>query len=685
MRMKKIYLMVFLCFTLTGFAQQGEWTWIHGDAAPNQPGNYGTQGVSSPSNKPPAIYEGCEWTDHNGNFWLYGGQHTAGNFYSDLWKYDPLINEWVWVNGPGFLNQPPVYGTQGVPSPANNPGGRGWAPSSWVDNDNNLWMFAGCDLGTADMNNLWMYNTTTNEWVWMKGANFPGSPGSPGIMGVPNVTNEPSARHECTCSWIDAGGDLWFFGGYGLGQTDDLWRYNIASNTWTWMKGDPLNGNPPVYGTIGIPDPANTPGARNSYSRWADRSGNLWLFGGVFYNSGSYNDVWKYSIASNEWTWMKGPAVTDDAGNYGLLCVEDSANNPPSHNENRSCWMDSCGNFWAFGGVTATGTYPSKNDLWRYSPVTNNWTWVSGNMGTNDPGSYGTIGVSSPANRPPARMGSYAWQDADGNLWMGFGQTPNSNNYRNDLWRYVPDPACAGCSLIPVALFSAPNHICPGTCTDFINLSQFATSYLWSFPGASPSTSTDANPVGICYNTPGNYGVTLIVGNSVTSDTLTLNNYITVYPYPSPQGIVQNGDTLFANAGAVSYQWYFNAMVIPGATDYFYVAPGSGDYYVVATDGNGCEVEAAIFDVIAGIENNFSSRVIIYPDPVTETLEIKNWKGSLPIRINVYNVIGEKIYSSLAGEPLVIDCAEFPAGMYFLEINSAGNTFRVRFMKATNK
>ena len=40
-------------------------------------------------------------------------------------------------------------------------------------------------------------------------------------------------------------------------------------------------------------------------------------------------------------------------------------------------------------------------------------------------------------------------------------------------------------SALPVALFSAPNHICPGTCTSFNNLSLNATSYLWSFPGAN--------------------------------------------------------------------------------------------------------------------------------------------------------------------------------------------------------
>ena len=39
----------------------------------------------------------------------------------------------------------------------------------------------------------------------------------------------------------------------------------------------------------------------------------------------------------------------------------------------------------------------------------------------------------------------------------------------------------------PIAIFSAPNHICPGTCTAFINHSINGTSFLWTFTGASPS------------------------------------------------------------------------------------------------------------------------------------------------------------------------------------------------------
>jgi len=241
----------------------------------------------------------------------------------------------------------------------------------------------------------------------------------------------------------------------------------------------------------------------------------------------------------------------------------------------------------------------------------------------------------------------------------------------------------------PVAQFNAPHHICPGTCTDFINLSQNATSYLWSFPGATPSTSTDINPASICYNSPGSYTVSLIATNATTSDTLTLNNYITVYPYPPPQGILQSGDTLFANQGAVSYQWYLNGVIIPGTTNYYHVALQSGDYNVVCTDANGCEVEAVIFSVVASMGNEISSgNTGIYPNPVRGKCTIHNAGFTMDamVKISVFNIIGEKIYSDDNCRPasdgqLVVDCRTLPPGLYCLEATTDEKIIRKQFIK----
>ncbi len=238
----------------------------------------------------------------------------------------------------------------------------------------------------------------------------------------------------------------------------------------------------------------------------------------------------------------------------------------------------------------------------------------------------------------------------------------------------------------PVALFNAPHHICPGTCTDFTNLSINGTSYEWTFAGANPSTSTDANPTNICYNTPGNYSVSLIATNVIGSDTLTLNNYMTVYPYPAPQGIAQNGDTLFANQGAVSYQWYHTGVLIPGATDYFYIADASGDFNVVATDSNGCEVEAAIFDVVASVQSTVSNdQLAIYPNPVADKCTIRNSQFTMgaAVTIKVLNILGVAVQSEIRNQKseMNVDTHALPSGIYWLEVSSGEKIFRTKFIK----
>ena len=235
----------------------------------------------------------------------------------------------------------------------------------------------------------------------------------------------------------------------------------------------------------------------------------------------------------------------------------------------------------------------------------------------------------------------------------------------------------------PVALFSGVNHICPGTCTDFINLSTNANAYEWTFTGANPSTSTDENPVGICYPTPGTYPVSLIAAGAGGSDTISLNNFMVVYPYPPPQGITQTGDTLFANPGSATYQWYFDGNLIPGATDYFYVAQANGDYNVVCTDANGCEAEAAAFNIFVGVRPSDKAQLLgIYPNPVRESffLEFQDANG-LAAELSVYNMPGEKISMPERKRPLEVDCHLLPPGIYWLEINSGSDISRIKFVK----
>jgi len=260
----------------------------------------------------------------------------------------------------------------------------------------------------------------------------------------------------------------------------------------------------------------------------------------------------------------------------------------------------------------------------------------------------------------------------------------------------------------PVASVATAAPVCPGTCVNFINLSLNATSYQWSFPGGMPSSSIAINPTGICYSTPGNYPVTLIATSQSGSDTLVLPNFITVYPFPPTQAITQIGDTLFAIPGATLYQWYLNGNMINGATDFYYIAGASGNYNVVATDSNGCEVEAVINNVIAGLSSPYiygdkskgeGSMLTLYPNPVSETLSVIRYPpalltkgaaglfGTANSEISVYNMLGEKAIDVLPGDnksesEMTIDVSRLLPGIYFIEVSCDGKIFRAKFVKS---
>ena len=695
-------LIVFLfCVSVTniGVAQGGMWTWVHGDSIQNSMGNPGVMGIADPGNIPPAMYEPCYWIDNNDNLWIYGGFRATGQLYAALWKYNPYTNLWTWVQGSSTPNQNPVYGTQGIPSPSNTPGSRNCS-LTWTDANGNLWMMGGYTIANATLGDLWKLDTTTLEWTWMNGSTLTGVTGNL-VLGIPSSTNYPRAVAETACAWTDSQDNLWYYGGiksYYLSYFDEVTKYNIATNEWTHVRGTAVNSQP-VHGIQGIPAPTNDPGSRIVYAHWKDAADDFWFMNGstVFGSAEDHNDVWKYNHTTNEWTWMAGPQAANEQGSYNTFCNSSTGDHPAARSEDKAVYKDSNNRVWMYGGTTANSN-DNFNDLWVFSPDSLQYKWIHGTNSINQAGVYGQLNVPSPLNIPHSRDGAILFGDSLCNIFLYGGITRHPTGTFNDVWKFSPDTSCIPCNMnVPTAMFSAPGMICPGTCTDFTNLSNNATSYQWTFPGATPFTSTDVNPLNICYNLPGSYDVTLIASGPNGSDTLLIVNYITVYPYPAAQSIAQSGDTLFANAGSVSYQWYYNGNVIPGATNYLYVASQSGNYNVLATDSNGCEVEAAIFDVIAAVSPlsfGEGSGVRLFPNPVTKELKIKS--AGLIIgtatEISIYSVLSQKIFTAWPSPCLVganeqqqevsFDVSKLPAGIYFLELFAGEKIFHAQFVKS---
>jgi N-acetylneuraminic acid mutarotase len=395
-----------------------EWTWMSGSNAPpcaivegnpscGQAGVYGAPGTAAAGNTPGGREYAASWTDANGHLWLFGGNgfDSSGNLgvLNDLWELDPSTNQWTWQGGgntvPGSgYGLAGVFGTEGVFSSSNHPGGL-MLDVVWHDHSDHAWLFGGWGddaTGTNGLpNNLWQFESSPAEWAWMDGSsNFSAvwpQPTVYGAMGTPAAGNLPGSRWEGT-TWTGPDNKLWLFGGQGYdskgnsGYLNEFWQYDPSTNEWAWMAGNSTMNCAPgsenqncgiggAYGTLGVPSAVNLPGGRTDASQWTDADGNFWLFGGYGYNGNSIysvlNDLWKFDPQKAEWTWIGGSSLGDQGGTYGTLGTPSSANMPGSRHAAAS-WTDLDGNLWLFGGnaLDANGTIGEPNDFWRYTPAT---------------------------------------------------------------------------------------------------------------------------------------------------------------------------------------------------------------------------------------------------------------------------------------------------------------------------
>jgi N-acetylneuraminic acid mutarotase len=480
----------------------GQWTWVGGSSTVpsqlgSQPGVYGTLGTPAPGNTPGGRNYALGWTDNNGNLWLFGGLlfSTQQSYFNDLWKFDPAIGEWAWMSGSSTVgsNCPVIstvtncgssgtYGTMGTAAAGNTPGGR-YQAENWVDSSGNLWLYGGIGFDAngnwGALSDLWEFSPSTSEWAWMGGNSIVpvsavcsscilGQPPVPGTLGMPAAGNTPGGLWMAQ-NWTGNNGNLWLFGGWGYNTNgnaalpNDLWQFNPSSNEWAWMGGSSDFGSntvPGTYGVLGKPAAGNIPGSRWLGASWTDTGGNFWLFGGQGYDAsdpeGILNDLWEFNPSTSQWAWMGGSSTLNCAnmpqtycnqpGVYGTLGVP-AAGNIPGSRLLAFNWRDLNGNLWLFGGqgFDANSNWNVLNDLWKYSPAKNEWTWMGGlnTVGTVPTGGgvYGTLGTPAAGNQPGRRSGGVSWTDKKGNFWLwgGVGLDANiTDGYLNDLWVYQP-------------------------------------------------------------------------------------------------------------------------------------------------------------------------------------------------------------------------------------------------------
>lgn len=223
------------------------------------------------------------------------------------------------------------------------------------------------------------------------------------------------------------------------------------------------------------------------------------------------------------------------------------------------------------------------------------------------------------------------------------------------------------------ALFSCPTttnaNVTPGGVATICNYDTLlltansaVASYAWNTGDTTQTISVTA---------AGNYYTTITnnVGCTATSNVVT----VVVNPSPAQPTIVQNGNTLQCSP-ASGYQWYFNGVLIPGASNNIYTATIDGGYTVQITDSNGCSSLSDPYNYSSvGMQETISDKtihVIPQPNDGRFTLEGIGRNGG---KLCLINMMGERVYEATFTDPQII-LPVILRGIYILEISSNNRT-----------
>lgn len=141
-------------------------------------------------------------------------------------------------------------------------------------------------------------------------------------------------------------------------------------------------------------------------------------------------------------------------------------------------------------------------------------------------------------------------------------------------------------------------------------------------------------------------------------------------PPPAIPVISLNGNDLVSTT-AVTYQWYVNGVLIPGATLQTYTPSQNGIYVVRITDANGCVFEYSSgfkYPSSLGVQNlKWQSEVGLYPNPTNGVFRIEG----IPFNENQYEIsitdaVGKLILKQ--NNNAVIDMSGTMDGVYFVTL-----------------
>eukprot|EP01135_Chromosphaera_perkinsii_P011125 Nk52_evm34s2340 gene=Nk52_evmTU34s2340 len=359
-------------------------------------GVWGSLGIESSSGQiSPRAYSAMICT--SSKLYIFGGygKDSAANvgYLSDTWSLNFANGYFTWVSGDNTKNSAPVKGASGVFDSSHHPGGRSHF-ASWVDSTSGKWFIFGGEGDVAGstvyMHDVWAFDTATGKWAWLAGDNTV-TTGSYGTPGVGDASVIPAARSGASASLYN--GKAFLFGGRGKLTTagsmiyyNDLFYFDVGTKFFTYVKG----GSSSTDSTSTEQMPVPRAGAAIF-----ENQGVLYIYGGVTTvggvdsSGGSYpnpfylSDLWRYSISSTGYAYVKGQFTGNNDVSYTTSGTVVSTNWPGTRAFMAYATEVESGepsHFIMFGGISfqetslnpggSGQTKGSRADIWKYDSGT---------------------------------------------------------------------------------------------------------------------------------------------------------------------------------------------------------------------------------------------------------------------------------------------------------------------------
>lgn len=259
---------------------------------------------------------------------------------------------------------------------------------------------------------------------------------------TPNTGSAPAPRFTANCVYDPVQKSMLAWSGQGAQFFNDVWAFDLASHTWTQF--DPPDPKPNIrYGAATIYDPIGR---------------DLITFAG-FTDQGRFDDTWRFDLDSNTWT-----EITPDDANPEQRCLHTASYDTLNRR------------MIVYGGQTSG----ARGDIWAFDIAQNRWTELT------------------PQNSPAGRFFSPSIYDEKNHRFLVFGGNLGSTNSNDVLSFDLTAQTWQSLSLagdLPVTREGATAVYIPSKDRIVIfggrDSSNDLLNDVWSLNNLSPSTSVE--------------------------------------------------------------------------------------------------------------------------------------------------------------------------------------------------